>query len=261
MRSARRKLGALIGAAAIVTGVASACGPTPTPPPAAKADFSFEALTLKAPGAGINFFENASISYSASNVPKDATIVLQLETITGKAISWTAALNLPRQPLGRGVLQRPPFGRDTYRIAVLDHAGKVLTAKAHTLDVYEHFSLGLLTNRPRQFTPFPKFPNEPPFRYYFQDAIHFPRTSCRTLNEMEIYNKDVSSRLFQVVERQPGGKTRTENHIIDPGVTLFGTGPIQPGDDLDLHVADNDDFGLTMFVQGNAVCFTGNGNY
>jgi hypothetical protein len=252
-RSVLTRLFTLASVILLATVSAGAC--TVAPPPV-KVSWNFQALSLPSPGAGIDAGDNAKFLYAVSNVPRGARVEIQRGVTSKSATTWTKVVDLAIQPLASGTLVKPPFGRNSYRVAVLDAHKKLLASATHTLDVYLPFTLGLLANRPLQTVSF----DMTTFAYYFQAEIDFARTSCRQLTGLTMLNKGTASRSLQVTLANSPALTYTYGLS---GGNIFEAKPLAtiPGQELDLQVLNNATLGNTMYVRGNAVCFTGNGNY
>jgi hypothetical protein len=261
-RSVRAWLGAAFAGIVVLAPVAACTAPPKPAPP--KISWGFSGLS-KSLGSGVFAGQSANFNYRASGVPRGGHIVLQKGALSGGGIRWSRVSELQVSPLGSGTILRPPFGRNTYRLAVLDSKGKALTGVAHGLDVYKSFTLSELTSRAEQqvagsggFI----------FKYIFTAAVVFENTSCRTIF-VDVFNKDSNSpRKIELAEAISGkSKTTTYNITANPsgnGVRLLFGKPgrtLSLGQDFDLHVLDNANYPTRVYGNGDAFCLTDTGEF
>jgi hypothetical protein len=264
----KRLVGSRLGAAAVagllVLAPLAACT-APPPPKPPKVSWAFGKLQFAAPSAGITQGADAKFTYTASGVPKGGHIVLQKGTLSGGAIRWSKVSELQVSPVGSATIVQPPFGRNSFRLAVLDSKGKTLTSASHGLDVYRKFTFSQLTTRPEQTTT---FTNGVPFKYVFKAEIFLENTSCGALTSVQLFNRSPRSREFEVT-RIVGGKPKSEITVLqaNPGFAfsniLYSNKSllITPGTDLDLRILDNDIYGSNVYGNGTALCLTDSGSF
>jgi hypothetical protein len=248
----------------LLSGVtAAACA---APAPAAKVSYRFDDLTFPTTGPGIKAGENAALIYSASNVPSGGKLVIQRGTTSGKSTKWATVLNLPRQSLGRATLTTPLFGRNTYRIAALDKAGKLLASAAHTLDVYHQVLFSDMIGQPERRQPIGS--TGASFDYDFRGEVYVGNTTCRLITDIEAYNAGPSDRVLTVSHRLKDNFSTPMRSLVPvtQGRNLtnlyYPKGlPLTIGEDFDVNILDNDLYGATVYAQGAALCFTANGQF
>jgi hypothetical protein len=237
----------------------------PSKPAPPKISWGFSQLSIGAPRSGVFSGDSAKFIYKASGVPVGGHIVLQKAALSGGGIRWSKVSELQVSPLGSGTIIRPPFGRNTYRLAVLDSKGKARTAAVHGLDVYKDFSLSELTSRPVQ-----KIVESSGFffDYVFTAEVVFENTSCRTI-WVDLFNKATNAARKIEVSETIGGKLKRTTTVIDENSSgnavrlLFGkTGhALSLGQDLDLHILDNNLFSTRVYGNGSAWCLTDTGEF
>ncbi|MCW2547951.1 MAG: hypothetical protein JWN96_2411 [Mycobacterium sp.] len=253
------RLGAAVAGMLLLTPLVS-CGPPPPP----KISAAFGKLTYAAPGPGIGSGQNANFTYKASGVPSGGSIFLQKASLSGATIRWSNVSQLDVIPLGSGTIIRPAFGRNAYRVGVFDAHGKGLTSAPLALDVYKRFTFAELTTRPVQTV---KFGSGLDFKYVFQAEIFLENTSCRALGALDLFNNSSTPRKFEFAQTIKG-KTTSHISVLDANPThnivnsLFYYGQsITPGEDLDLHILDNDIYGSNVYGNGSATCLTDTGEF
>ena len=258
-RSVISRLGAVVAGVLLLSPLA-ACG---TPPAKPKISAAFGNTLLTSP-AGIFAGTNANFTYRASGIPRGGSIFLQKASLSGTAIKWSNVSQLDVQPLGSGTIIRAPFGRNTYRLGVFDAHGKGLTSAPLPLDVYKAFTFSELTTRKEQtleYAPGKTFP------YVFQAEIFIENTSCRVLGKVSVFNNSALARRFEFAQTIKG-KTKSSIFTIlgnpnkDGPQFLFKTGQLLTlGEDLDLHILDNDRYGGNVYADGGALCLTDTGGF
>lgn len=254
-----RRLGAAIVGATVLAATATAC----TVPPSPTITWGFTNLPLAAPAPGVFAGDNASLTYTASNVPAGGQILLQKAGISNGALKWSNIEPLNRVHVGVATLPRPPLGRNTYRLAVTDAKGKLVASANHTLDVYDEFTFSQLTDRQEHTVLIPLGGGGTfPFKYVFQAEIFIEHTSCRMLNEVQLYTNGNLGRTLRVSDTV-AGKTKVEDLLADANGSISSiTGhPLTIGEDLDLLVLDNNTLGDTAYGNGKATCFTDTGEF
>jgi hypothetical protein len=254
-----RALLALLGVIVFPLVGAAACTPIP---PALKVSWGFVGLPLQSPGAGVNEGDSATLVYRVTSLPKGDEVAIQRATVirnlNGTSMTQWILVVAASTRLTSAANVLPAFGRTTYRVAVLDGAGNVVAATAHTIDSYQLFTLGFLANRPTRTVTTGA---GKPFSYVFQSEIDLAHTSCRQLTGMRMYDSGLESRDLKITHTL-GNKT-TSNEFTAGGFrqVSFGPVPVTPGEDLDLKVVNNAALGDTLDIFGEAYCFTVSGTY
>jgi hypothetical protein len=233
-----------------------------SPAPKPKIAWNFTDLTYQGAFAGASAGGDATFTYVASHVPAGDSILLQKASVSGGQLKWRTVSDLQVAPVGTSTVIRPPLGRNAYRIAVVDGKSRVLASAPHNLDVYKSFTFAELTTRPIQTV---KLGNGLDFTYVFQAEIFLEHTSCRSLGEVDLFNKGTGARQFRVTDTV-GNATASRTSAVPASTgsnidAVFVRRSVTVGEDLDLHILNNATLGTTIYGNGSATCFTDTGTF